>query len=192
MPQRVFVDANVFYSRTLLDWMYHLREANEGMFQLHTTEDVFAEVLANMRKKNPTAPGHVTRHRLDLMKLCVDEVVQTFPGDLEFTGTDSNDYHVHAAAIEGRSDLILTCDNPTNITTTPETQPYELITPDDFFVLIVDSAPGCLLPIVREQFDYWKMKPRYRQLDDALSRAGCQNFASQVRSALSRLGQMQS
>lgn len=48
MPQRVFVDANIFYRRTLLDWMYHLRQANEGMFQLHSTEDVFAEVLANM------------------------------------------------------------------------------------------------------------------------------------------------
>jgi hypothetical protein len=82
MPQRVFVDANIFFSKTLLDWMFHLRQANEGMFQLHSTEDVFAEVLANMRKEQPEAPGHRTRHRLELIRACVDEVVQDFPAML--------------------------------------------------------------------------------------------------------------
>lgn len=27
MPTRVFVDANVFFSRTQRDWLYHLRQA---------------------------------------------------------------------------------------------------------------------------------------------------------------------
>ncbi|TGD38405.1 PIN domain-containing protein [Brevibacterium aurantiacum] len=189
MPQRVFDDANIFYSRTLLDWLYYLRQANEGMFQLHSTEDVFAEVLANMREKDPTAPGHVTRHRLELMQECIDEVIQDFAGDAEFTGTDSEDYHVHAAALGARSDLVVTADKPSGITTTPDAQPYEIISPDDFFMLVVDSSPTCLLPIVRLQFDYWKTKPNHRQLDDALERAGCQQFALRVRAALSRLAQ---
>lgn len=189
MPQRVFVDANIFYRRTLLDWMYHLRQANEGMFQLHSTEDVFAEVLANMREKNPTAPGHVTRHRLELMRQCVDEVIRDYPGDTEFTGTDPKDYHVHAAALAARSDLVVTDDKPSGITTTPDAQLYELISPDDFFMLVVDSSPTCLLPIVRLQFEYWKTKPGHRQLDDALAKAGCQHFALRVRAALSRLAQ---
>lgn len=187
MPQRVFVDANVFYSKTLLDWMFHLRSANEGMFQLHSTEDVFAEVLANMRKDAPTAPGHVTRRRLDLIRMCVDEVIQNFPGDASFTGTDPGDYHVHAAAIAARSDLVVTADKPTHITTTPGDQPYEVISPDDFFVLVIDSSPACLLPVVRDQFEYWKSKPKYRQLDDALRRSGCEEFADRVRQALGRL-----
>lgn len=189
MPQRVFVDANIFYSRTLLDWMYHLRQANEGMFQLHSTEDVFAEVLANMRKKNPAAPGHVTRHRLELIRACIDEVINDFPGDAEFTGTDPNDYHVHAAALAARTDLILTADRPEGITTTPQSQPYELISPDDFFMLVVDSAPACLLPIVHSQFEYWKNAPKYRQLDHALEKAGCHQFGLRVRTALSHLAQ---
>lgn len=189
MPQRVFVDANIFYSRTLLDWMHHLRQANEGMFQLHSTEDVFAGVLANMREKSPTAPGHVTRHRLELIRACVDEVIQDFPGDAEFTGTDPEDYHVHAAALAARSDLIVTADSPEGITTTPDAQPYELISPDDFFMLVVDSSPACLLPIVRSQFEYWKTKPGYRQLDHALAKAGCQQFGLRVRATLSRLAQ---
>lgn len=189
MPQRVFVDANIFFSKTLLDWMFHLRQANEGMFQLHSTEDVFAEVLANMRKEQPEAPGHRTRHRLELIRACVDEVVQDFPGNVEFTGEDPNDYHVHAAALAARSDLVVTSDRPTGITTTPDSQPYEVISPDDFFMLVVDSAPSCLRPIVRDQFEYWKSKPKFRQLDEALDRAGCQQFAPRVREALSNIAQ---
>lgn len=189
MPQRVFVDANIFYSKTLLDWMYHLRQANEGMFQLHSTEDVFAEVLANMREKNPAAPGHVTRHRLELIRACVDEVIQDFPGDAEFTGTDPEDYHVHAAALAARSDLIVTADKPSGITTTPDAQSYELLSADDFFILVVDSSPTCLLPIVGAQFEYWKTQPKHRQLDDSLDRAGCPQFGLRVRAALSHLAQ---
>jgi hypothetical protein len=49
MTQRVFVDANVFYSRTHLDWLFFLKQANNAMFQLHSTEDVFAEVRRIIR-----------------------------------------------------------------------------------------------------------------------------------------------
>ena len=60
--QRVFVDANVLYSKTLMDWLFLLKLHNPGMFQVHTTEDVCAEVLANMRSRHPQAPGHYTAH----------------------------------------------------------------------------------------------------------------------------------
>ncbi|MDN5732141.1 MAG: hypothetical protein L0K41_06205 [Yaniella sp.] len=50
MPQRFFVDTNVFYSKTLMDWLFPLKQENNTMFQLHATEDVFAEVALNMQK----------------------------------------------------------------------------------------------------------------------------------------------
>lgn len=50
MPQRFFVDTNVFYSKTLMDWLFLLKQENNTMFQLHATEDVFAEVALNMQK----------------------------------------------------------------------------------------------------------------------------------------------
>lgn len=192
MPHRVFVDSNIFFSKTLLDWTFKLREHNEGMFQLHSTEDVFAEVLANMRKTNPTAPGYYTRRRLELMRLCVDEVIQNYPGyddpaTVGFTGQDPGDYHVHAAAFVARADIVLTNNDPNDITTTPDDQHYEIITPDDFFMLVVDSSPSCLLPVVRDQFEYWQSKPSHRQLDDALHRAECPYFAERVREALGQL-----
>lgn len=192
MPHRVFVDSNIFYSKTLLDWTFKLRIATDGMFQLHSTEDVFAEVLANMRKKAPTAPGHYTRRRLELIRQFVDEVVQDYPGNddpatIGFTGQDPGDYHVHAAAWAARSDIVLTNNDPNDITTTPGDQHYEIIAPDDFFTLVVDSSPSCLLPVVRDQLEHWQSKPKYRQLDEALKGAGCPQFAERVREALSQL-----
>ena len=66
--QKVFVDANILFSKTLMDWLFFLREENSGMFQLITTQDVFSEVLYNMRKNNPRAPGIRASRRLELMK----------------------------------------------------------------------------------------------------------------------------
>ncbi|MFJ4760446.1 hypothetical protein ACIP1V_06580 [Kocuria marina] len=110
MTQRVFVDANVLVSKTLMDWLFLLRLENPAMFQVHSTEDVFAEVIANMRKKCPTAPGHRTAQRAQLIRKNMDEVLQGFPSDLDFTGTDRHDYHVHAGAVFGGADIILTPD----------------------------------------------------------------------------------
>ncbi|MBP0656675.1 hypothetical protein J8J20_22635, partial [Mycobacterium tuberculosis] len=86
------------------------------MFQLHSTEDVFAEVIANMRKKYPTAPGRKTARRAQLMRDNMDEVLVDFPSDLHFTGADPQDYHVHAGAVHGRADVVLTCNTPQDIT----------------------------------------------------------------------------
>jgi len=79
MTQRVFVDANVFHSRTLLDWLFFLKQANNAMLQLHSTKDVFAEVASNMRKNHPRLPGHTVRRRMELVRMIVDEVLDTFP-----------------------------------------------------------------------------------------------------------------
>lgn len=62
----------------------------------------------------------------------VDEVLDTFPHDLTFTGTDEGDYHIHAAATHCQADLLLTDDDPRDITTT-ENVHYDIICPDDFF-----------------------------------------------------------
>lgn len=89
MTQRVFVDANVLFSKTQMDWLFFLKTENDSMFQLHATEDVFAEVASNMRKRNPRLAGHAVRNRVETMRLVVDEVVDTFPADLPFTGATS-------------------------------------------------------------------------------------------------------
>lgn len=154
------------------------------MFQIHATEDVFAEVASNMRKNHPRLPGHAVRQGVDLMRKNVDEVLDTFPGDLPFTGTDEDDYHIHAAATYCQADLLLTENDPRDITTS-ENVHYEIIRPDNFFVLVADSAPPKMLyPIIKEQIAYWSKKPEYSQLDEALRRARCPEFADIVHNLL--------
>ncbi len=186
MTQRVFVDASIFVSRTILDWLFHLRRLNEGMFQLHATEDVFVEALHATRKRNPRAAGSLLSDRMEKIRACVDEVLPTFPGTLEFTGSDEGDYHVHAAAISSRADIVLTQNDAHDITTTPDSEPYEIYTADDFFMLIVQSNPSCLLTCTKGQLTYWSRRGN-PQLDDHLTKADCPKFADAVREALRTL-----
>lgn len=186
MTQRVFVDANIFVSRTIMDWLFHLRNLNEGMFQLHATEDVFVEALHATRKRNPRAPGTLLTDRMAKIRACVDEVLPSFPGTLEFTGSDEGDYHVHAAAISSRATMILTQNSAEDITRTPDDEPYEIYCADDFFMLVIQSNPGCLLPCTEGQLAYWGRRGD-GQLDDRLVKAGCPQFADAVRHALRTL-----
>lgn len=184
MTQRVFVDANIIVSKTIFDWLFHLRCLNDGMFQLHSTNDVFVEALRNVRKNNPRASSDLIDRRLEMIKDCIDETLEYFPSTVPFTGNHENDYHVHAAAVTLRSDILLTDNKVSDFTTHPEDEPYEVYTADDFFMLVIGSHPECLLPATRSQFSYWKNRPNSRPLVDALQSSGCNQFAEQVRGAL--------
>lgn len=192
MPQRVFVDSNVLASKTCRDWLFYLRDANEGMFQLHATHDVFAEALRKMRKNNQRLPGGVVVAMVDQIERCIDEVVPNFSGDLAFSGKDEGDYHVHAAAIASKSDMILTFNAPSDITQAPDEENYEIVSPDEFFTLVADSNPACMKPITKTQFEYWCRRAERgdsvtTQLDDALRAARCPEFAGRVLEALQQL-----
>lgn len=181
------MDANVLFSKTLLDWLFLLKLHNRGMFQVHTTEDVCAEVLANMRDLRPQAPGHYTARRLELIRENLDEVIPDFPAGLPFTGADPHDYHVHAAAIAAQADLILTCNAATDITRVPDQETYEVMHPDHFFCLVAESSPSGLREVVPRQLEYWSARPDHLQLDDALRKADCPEFACLVRQELRRM-----
>ncbi|WP_315583249.1 PIN domain-containing protein [Actinomyces viscosus] len=188
--QRVFVDANILFSKTLMDWLFLLRRDNSGMFQLISTHDVFSEVLYNMRKENPGAPGWLISRRYHIMKDNMDDIVEDFPSGLDFSGTDERDYHVHAAATSRGADFILTQNKLSDFTSDPDNEVYEIITPDDFYTLVADSNPSCLLPIVKEQLTYWRTKPNQRQLDDALLHAGCATFSGRINKVLRQLAML--
>lgn len=51
---KVFLDANILYSRTLRDWFCILsQESGVDGIALHWSEDVLAEMIYHLRKKNP-------------------------------------------------------------------------------------------------------------------------------------------
>lgn len=79
--------------------------------------------------------------------------------------------------------MILTQNAPSDITQTPDAEPYEIITADDFFMLVIESNPSCLLPCTQSQFAYWSQRGE-GQIDDSLFSADCPEFAAVVRRAL--------
>lgn len=177
--QRVFVDANVFCSRTLRDWTCLLRLHTNGMFQLHTSEDVLAETIRTMRRLHPDASGGATTRLRAAILGSIDELVEEFDASITYAGTDPDDRHVHAAAVACRAHILLTEDR--GLTSVDESM-YEVYRPDEFFVLIDDSAPWMVREVVRSQAKYWSTKPsgQRKSLSQALRDAGCPEFAKRV------------
>jgi predicted nucleic acid-binding protein len=179
MHQRVFVDANVFCSRTLRDWTCLLRMQTDGMFQLHTSEDVLAEALHTLRRLRPErSGGAVTRLRAAILA-SIDELVGEFDATIGYEGSDPDDRHVHAAAVACGAHVLLTEDRGLEAQTRA---PYEVHRCDEFFTLVDDSAPWAVRDVVRRQVAYWAGRPQAerRGLARALREAGCPTFAERV------------
>jgi hypothetical protein len=47
-----------------------------------------------------------------------------------------------------------------------------------------------LYPIIEDQIAYWSQKPEHQQLDEALRRANCPEFAKMVGTALQNMARM--
>ncbi|OHO52764.1 hypothetical protein HMPREF2635_01500 [Corynebacterium sp. HMSC035E02] len=184
MPQRVFVDSNILASRTILDWLFALQCLSGSMFVFYTSQDVLAETIRVLRRKFPKAPGKIVNDRVKKVGAVMEEILCDFPGDLPFDGLDQDDYHVHAAAVASRADIVLTDNSQDDITTSSDAQHYEIVSADDFLMLVHDSAPHLVLRCTKQQLDYWQTQSGFRGLDHALKRAGCPNFAGAVREAL--------
>jgi len=96
--------------------------------------------------------------------------------------SDRDDLHVHAAAIGGSVDMLLTLDTdflslPDSIT---DALPYEILTPDSFLVLVDDSGPEYVREVVDTQWEYWRKKDPSVDLPQRLREVGCPIFAERV------------
>jgi len=182
MVTRVFADANVLYSRTLRDWLLMLKlETGGDLFSLHTTEDVIAEVLYQLRRRHPRWDGSkivaARRHIVD----SVDEVLEDFAGDIPLPFRDPDDRHIHAAAVAAGSDVLVTedrgfLDEPVDVI---DGLPYEILSADNFFVRVDDAAPTAAVDVTRQQVRY-AVRRGWGPVDDALVAAGCPTFAQRV------------
>ncbi|SFA84979.1 PIN domain-containing protein [Amycolatopsis marina] len=183
--QRVLVDANVLFSRTLRDWLA-LIYINPGgeVYNVYWTEDILAEAVYQLRRNHPSWDGRQTRAIRDTIARTFEGGrVEDFVVDGSFQGTDPHDQHVHAAALACDADILLTCDGgfsggPVN----PDLLPYEVYTPDDFFVLVDKSVPEIVCAVTLEQTEYWRRKKQGKApLAEHLEAAGCPQFAKRVR-----------
>lgn len=175
---RVFVDSNVYFSRTQRDWLGLLYlHGDSPLFSVHWSEDVLAEVVYHLRKSHPTWPGR----RISAIRDRLTEVFETgrvadFPTTDGRDVRDPHDAHVHAAALACRADILLT-NNTSDFLARDD---YDVLSPDEFFVLIDDSAPHAVHAATRGQASYWGRRDSDPDIPARLRAAQCPDFAERV------------
>jgi hypothetical protein len=178
---RVFVDSNVLGSRTLYDWLFLLHQATT-MFSLQVTPDVLDEAHRVWRRKHPSAGGQMRAKREKLFQANFDEVLDDWQGGNVPGIKDADDQHVHNAATHCRADILLT----SNVKDfgDPDLLSYDLMTPDEFFILINKSASFPVREVTQFQNDYWQGRrdrgDTVQSLAEALKAAGCNKFSRVV------------
>jgi len=187
-PYAVFVDANVWYSRTLRDWFGTLYTTPDNPpFVVHWTEDVLAELLYHLRKEHPDWPGgRITAIRDRMAQTFEAGRVTEFTVDGSYRGRDHGDAHVHAAAVACRADVLVTF-NAHDFTWDENTSPYEVMHPDDFLVLVDDSNPELVATVTSAMCDYWVRRFGEADVRQRLLTAGCPAFADRVLRHLQRM-----
>ena len=175
--ERVFVDANILYSRTIRDWLFALSTSKIQMFDLFSSEDVFAEVVYHYRRSNPKRSGDEVNGLVNQIRELV-HVVDHYDcerAQADYMGADPNDLHLHAAAVDNDCSVLLTNDRKL-YASLDESQldglPYSVCTADDFFCDLAESSAVLLDQAVT--------------CADRLTRAECPRFAYLVKRALMR------
>ena len=182
----VLVDANVWYSRTLRDWVCMLATEAEGdLYTVLWTDDILTECTYHLRKANPRwEGGKISRIRESIEEVFPDGRVRDFV--VEDGPRDEGDLHVHAAAVAGGADFVLTM----NVKDFPggDECPYEVYTPGEFFTLVWDAAPGLVERVSRKMERYWSRKGHpysiAERLRSAEKSAAMREFARRVARAL--------
>lgn len=177
--QSIFVDSNVLGSKTQYDWLFLLRLRLE-MFALWTSNDVLDEAHRAWRRRKPDLGGAMRAQRDTLFRQVFDEVSDAWEGGGADAINDVHDTHVHNAARSLGADILLT-NNGTDFGD-PDALPYDIYSPDEFFILVNDNAPQAVLDVTRDQALYWHKRSgnSSRSLADALTAAGCPLFAREV------------
>ncbi|WP_024286079.1 hypothetical protein [Cellulomonas sp. KRMCY2] len=187
-PYAVFVDADVWFSRTLRNWFGMLCTTPESpLFVVHWTEDVLAELIHHLRKTHPDWPGsRITDLRDRLSGTFEAGRVEEFTIDATYRGDDSGDAHVHAAAVACGADVLVTC-NVGDFEWDENTSPYEVMHPDDILVLVDDSSPELVARVTAAMSEYWVRRAGEADLPQPLRTAGCPQFADRVLTHLQRM-----
>ena len=183
---RVLIDANVIYSRTLLDWVSML-SVYGNMYEVVWTEDVLAEARYHLRKNKPEiSDGYLTARFDRIRELFPDGRIDGF----EITNRDHpdrHDWHVVNAAASGCVGYLVTDDAKFERLAGNDDLEFETHTADTFLTLVDDSSPGLVRRVTAKQHAYWSAKPGHRPLPYALSLAGAPEFADRVQQRLQEL-----
>lgn len=112
VPPLAFLDANILFSRTLRDWISLLAlECQCTVYDLRWSEDVLAEWIYKLRRKNPNHSDQVIgNRRRELEAAFPDRTVRGYTPTSVPAVNDPNDRHVLAAAVHGEVDILVAAD----------------------------------------------------------------------------------
>ncbi len=154
------------------------------MFHVCYTEDILAETIQSIRRRNPGLTGtEITKIR-DAIAGTMDGRIDDYPsGQDAVMLTDPFDRRIHAAAIPGSMGCVVSLDHGfTNLpTAVRDTLDYEIYTPDEFFLLIDDSSPRLVRATLRRQILYFSGRGgAHPDFAGALVKSGCPAFAERI------------
>lgn len=192
MVTHALPDANVLYSRTLRDWLLLLRTMSNGeMFHLHYTVDILSETIYSIRRERPDLTGTQVTLINDQIAAAMDTRIDDYAAGTNSPLADIFDRHVHAAAVAGRMDCIITLDK--GFTDLPENSRdnlgYEIYTPDEFLILADESAARYVQAVILRQLKHFRSRGIDPQLSERLAASGCPDFADRVREHCRQLAQ---
>jgi predicted nucleic acid-binding protein len=179
----VLVDANVFYSKTLRDWLGLCYLQTDGWFEVKWTEDIMAEVVYHLRRDNPTfSDPQIGGVRDRIVGVFDTGRIKGYAIDPNLPYPDIFDAHVHAAAVHDGVDFVLTADKGfEKLGAILDELPYEIHSPDSFFCLLDDSSPKSIQAVLQRQLAYWASKRVSFNLCTQLNNAGAPEFAERIR-----------
>ncbi len=180
---KVFIDANVLYSRTVRDWLglLYTDDTSDPPFYVFWSEDVMAEAIHHLRHNNPSWTGQrIATIRDRIAQTFQDGRVTDFAVDGSYAGPDPADAHVHAACLACRADYLLTENGRDFPQPLADSLAYEVLSPDEFFVLVDEVAPRLVDRAIQRQIAYWSAKMDDVDLSGSLIKANCPTFAGRV------------
>lgn len=183
-PEIVLIDANVLFSRTLRDWVALLHSSPAGeAFEGRWTEDIMAETIRSLRRKyTKLSAGQLAQVRDGIEAAFEGGRVTQYEIDPDFPGNDEFDAHLHSAAVACRATIVLTRNGrdllPPSLD--PDELPYEIHTPDEFFMLVDQCAPEIVREVTARQLKYFMRRHEEVDLPDRLRRAEAPRFAARV------------
>lgn len=189
MVVRALFDANVLYSRTRRDWLLMLQlKTLDSMFVGCWTEDIMAELVYSLRRAHPQWDGAVIAQLRGKIEAVLEGGrIEAYDCTLAYEGLDPHDRHVHAAAVAGGVGVLVTDDRGLLAIGGHASTPYDVMSVDDFLVLVAEGAPDAVAAVTEEQLEHAVRRGGDPDLASRLELAGCPAFGAHVRTVLQGL-----
>lgn len=173
MPFVVLYDTNVLYGNTLRDLL--IRVALAGAVQAKWTNDILAELLANLAAERPDiAPEKLIRLRTLMNEAVPDALVEGYEPLIDgLKLPDPGDRHVLAAAIKAGAQVIVTSNLRDFPPETLAAWNLEAKSPDDFLLDQIDIDDRVVWACVQQIADSRRNPPAtVEDILNDLERAG--------------------